>query len=345
MKILCAWLLGEINWRIHRGDPVQHALNSLPGFFFINPLVYPLVASSRPGVHAHVVAIANDLAVVRTDEVLLGTTLTTFQPNSIPFKIELPDVINLDSSDTCDRSLDVAFFYVEYLVDSLRLTSRQVDIPRAVLGWTWLDCEDLPEPSFPNPEPNSELFLQGFVWDTTATWKNLIDADANLTNRTIPIHEGLVIDAIHAYRSRDYRRVLLYAAISIETATATKLGEIASSKGVKDPVYAFLSEKSRFAELLHEMPLYLMGRSLLVENEPLYQLAIKLYRTRNKIAHLGEPPQGERSYLEMNKEDALKAIECAMEVIKWLGERADFPLPKTRFVKMQVPLSEDHYGG
>ncbi|MFN8472061.1 MAG: hypothetical protein U0822_07720 [Anaerolineae bacterium] len=338
MKLLFTSFPSKIYWRIHRDDPRWQGLQSLPNFFFVNPFLYSSIALSSSGAHSQVVAIAGDWAVVVTNGVMLGTTLTMLDPASIPFNIEIPNVINLASTDTSNSKFEVVFIYAHHLVESLRLASRQVDLSRVILSGTFLECEELPTLTFPRSKPNSNIFLQGFLWDTAATWKNLIEADANLTSKTIPIQVGLIIDAIHAYRYGDYRRAILYAAIAVETATATKLDDIAESKGTRDPVYAFLSERRRFAELLHELPLYLTGRSLLVENATLYQAALKLYRTRNKIAHVGEPPQGERSFFALNEESALQAMEIAIQVLQWLGEPTDFPLPKTRFIKMQAPI-------
>jgi hypothetical protein len=97
---------------------------------------------------------------------------------------------------------------------------------------------------------------------------------------------------------------------------------------IKDPIYEYLKSKTDFAQLLHERPLYLLNKSLLIDNEPLYQNARKLYRTRNKIVHRGEPsPEEETSHFSLNQADARTAIECAIEVFKWFDEHDEYMIP------------------
>ena len=116
----------------------------------------------------------------------------------------------------------------------------------------------------------------------------------------------------------DYRTSILYAAISIEAAAATLLDEeyerliaaVPTPSAVRvidlpqaggahrriDPVYAHLTRGGgQFRTLLHELPLYIFGRSLMVQNQALYDGALRLYTTRNAIAHRGEPDDEHRA--------------------------------------------------
>jgi hypothetical protein len=78
----------------------------------------------------------------------------------------------------------------------------------------------------------------------------------------------------------------------------TILLQQAGGKSVmKDPIYEKLRGRSDFNVLIHELPLYILGRSLLKEDELLYQSAKRLYLTRNKLAHLGGLPENEASPL------------------------------------------------
>lgn len=352
-------LAGDIHRKIHRDDPAKQDLSSLPGCFLINPTVYPKLELPRLGMHVRVVAATNDLVIVRTDGLVLGTFQNQIDVTSIPFEVELPKVINL--STTPNTAFAVIPQYVESLAVNLRQTSRQVDLSRKFVGIAQFERTELPKPDFPKMAAQSECLLAKYIWDTAITWEQLVLADSEIVNKAIPIHEKLILDAIHALRDRDHRRAILYSAISIESLAATRLNEIyvaatqhpnASSNLriisrpqangamlARDPVFEFLFEKSKFAERLHEVSLYLTGKSLLVDNEPLYQQALKLYRTRNKIAHLGEPPTRE-SYFEMEENDAIIAIECALEIFQWFGEQNDFPLPKLGFVKLHAPMEE-----
>jgi hypothetical protein len=77
-----------------------------------------------------------------------------------------------------------------------------------------------------------------------------------------------------------------------------------------------------------------LRRSILVENDALYQKAPKLYRTRNKIVHRGElPPEGENIFFKVNESDAKEALNCAKGVIKWFGITDDYIIATSGFAK------------
>ena len=350
MNIFSASLMGQIYWSVHKKDPVTQDLKSLPSWFFINPLIYPQIKLHHK-ISADVICIKDGAAIVETNGMILGTT------------IDVKEIIGINDSDKSNiTNYDAIPGYIEHFSASLRQFSKQVTIPIIFVHGSSTNLVKLPLLNFPQIEPSSKCFLQKYIWETSIIWDQLVNADENLLTKKIQVYEELLLDAIHAFKDKDYRRTLLYAAISIETIAATKLDETykeivqkgdnkialrivsfvprGGTKVIKDPVYKFLFNKSRFAERLHEVPLYLMGRSILLENEPLYQKAIKLYKTRNDIAHLGESMVGEQSQYETNEKDALEAIECAIEIFKWFGERANFPLPKFAMVEGKSPIRD-----
>jgi len=168
----------------------------------------------------------------------------------------------------------------------------------------------------------------------------------------------LLLDAISAYRDGDSKRAILYSAISVETVARTRLSEEYESLlragdvngmlriislpqrdgtcAAKDPIYEYLDSKSEFRLLVHELALYVLKRSLLIENEPLYQDAMKLYRTRNKIVHQGElPAENEASCFTISDAGALAAINCAIGVLKWFGTPDEHILPKGGFIRVK----------
>jgi hypothetical protein len=366
MKIYGAFLAGRIYWKIHRDDPVSQDLVSFPGWFFINPLIYPQIElPSKIG--AKPIMMTNDTAIIESDGIILGTNLNQFDISSIPFTIEPPQITKLGSHNPDDDIFDIAATYIEHLAASLRQSSKQVTVPIIFTQGSHREMPEFPESNFPEFDTNSELGLQKYLWDTAVTWKDINDADANLGDQKPPVYERLMLDAIHAFRDKDYRRSLLYAAIAVETAIATKLDEayesviqagdskgtlrvISISQGggtsvVKDPVYEFLFNKSRFAERLHEVSLYLVGKSLLLDDEALYQKITKLYRTRNKIAHLGEPPTGGQSTFEMNEKDSLEVVKSAIKVFEWLDVQTGFHLPRFGFVMGYSPREAEKVVG
>ena len=160
-------------------------------------------------------------------------------------------------------------------------------------------------------------------------------------NKKIPVYDTIFLDAISAFKVDDFRKTILYSAISIESILTnfisqkyeslksedefsasyrfTKITVAGQNTVKKDPIYEKLFSFQNFSMLLHELPLYILNKSLLIENENLYRDAISVYKTRNKIAHLGDIPLGSEKVLPLNKEGAIKALKCACNIFKWLG--------------------------
>jgi hypothetical protein len=162
-----------------------------------------------------------------------------------------------------------------------------------------------------------------------------------------PVHESCLLDGIKAAIDADWRTALLYAAISIETLAGTVVAEeherlLAGTpvpehlraievekdgrKQKNDPIYDYLSKANRFYVLLHELPLYVSRRSLLVDNAALYHQALRVYKTRNKLAHRGNVGSRDGT-LPLDYAGAMTALECAASVFSWFGIAGRWPLP------------------
>jgi hypothetical protein len=111
----------------------------------------------------------------------------------------------------------------------------------------------------------------------------------------------------------------------------------------KDPVYEKLrNNRSDFRGLLHELSLYVLGRSLLIENENLYQDAMKLYAIRNKLAHIGDlPSDPSDQYIQLDSQGSLKSIKTAVQLLGWLGLRHDYVLPNFRFSRIECKAPQE----
>ena len=94
---------------------------------------------------------------------------------------------------------------------------------------------------------------------------------------------------------------------------------------IKDPIYEALISGDNFGRLLHERPLYLKGRSVLNEQPLLYRRSIALYKTRNKIAHKGSPPE-EEEYLFLSPQGARDGLTTAIDVFHWFGDPGPYVL-------------------
>jgi hypothetical protein len=150
-----------------------------------------------------------------------------------------------------------------------------------------------------------------------------------------------MLDALLAAIDQDFRKALLYGAIAVESLASTRLAEeyarvlagadqrfrvidIRTAKGIvrKDPIYESLG-KDKFSRMLHERPLYLLGRSLSVEDEPTFTKAQKLYTTRNKLGHVGEVPAGADTF-EVSEDGVRAGLQTAIKVLKWFGDTGPY---------------------
>jgi hypothetical protein len=164
----------------------------------------------------------------------------------------------------------------------------------------------------------------------------------------------LFLDAIVAYRENDYRKAILYTAISTEVAFGSvieeayerilaghaderfRVVELRQADGTvrKDQVYERLQSRARsdFSVFLHELSLYVLRRSLLAENQVLYTDAKRLYSTRNQLVHSGGLAESESSPpYPLDTRGAMAALRTAVALFSWLGVRDDFPLPDDEF--------------
>jgi hypothetical protein len=333
--MLLAWLeyAGRISWRLDRDDPPLIELSKTSPWFLLNPLLY--CALPQP-TSDHF----EQFSPGRYYGLTTGIVLVT----------DNEDIIRAHRSRTQIDDLLVA----ERLLTALRHLARQATIPTSeALVRSYFEMDELPtcQPAVLAPE---RYTVQKY-WFVTATTVGHLRAAAALGLDFVPsTYEVLLLDSIAAHRGGDYRKAVLYAAMSAEIAFGSVIDEeyeriIASRSDVrfrviampqaggksvqKDPIYERLRGRSDFNALIHELSLYVLGRSLLAEDERLYQNAKRLYLTRNKLAHLGELPEGDVSQLyPLDAKGALGAIATTVSLFAWLGEPADFPLPETAFV-------------
>jgi len=160
-------------------------------------------------------------------------------------------------------------------------------------------------------------------------------------------HTDLMLDAIGANILGDHRRALLFAAMAVESCArsyasenhASALGcrapihrvvsllQTGGAEAVKDPVYEVLAGTDNFGRLLHEIPLYLCNRSLLLDRPDVYRRARQLYTTRNKLAHVGEVSQ-QHGVFSITQEGAKDGLDAAIEVLQWLGDMQPYVIYK-----------------
>lgn len=263
---------------------------------------------------------------------------------------------------TADRQLDEFKFddLVPVMADllvRLRHVSGQATLPRleSFISGGETKVDELP--SLPADssyyEEMARARFQKYLWSTAITAQQIAAAVALGPKFVPPTYEVLFLDAVGAFRGRDYRRAILYATISTEVAFGTviddaynrllaapnddrfrviALVQAGGTTARKDPIYERLRNRSDFNLLLHELSLYVLGRSLLVEDQSLYADAKRLYTTRNQIVHSGELVEETNPPIRLDTNGAATALKTAIALFSWLGARNDFPLPDDGFL-------------
>ena len=316
-----AMLSSRIQWRLRVSTcPNEVPVPGYAGWSLVTPMGRARFTEPDPTLHLDRARGAGYVDV--DDEVILASDqLVLRHSDARPVPEEMDAVINT-------------------LLARLRHVSHQATIPRTYEGFTGggplvpfgEECRFLDATRLSGWHLRSDLLA------TAVTEEHLRQLGAAKPEDRV--HVDVMLDALLADHERDFRRTILYCAIAVEVcaqgalqdAFETVLVEKSERHRVisrpkagggsesKDPIYDGLSRRDApFKTLLHERPLYVQRRSLLQENEPLYQRAVKLYETRNKIMHLGTHDD-DTKYLPISREGASAAIDTAIETLAWFGD-------------------------
>jgi hypothetical protein len=340
MQIALLQFVGEIRWKLSTTDPRSYKMYAFPGVELLHPLIFlDLIRSTLVG----------DLrsAVMGSLE---GTWLT--RTTGIALVIAEEDIEKYRLRDDSLLLLDVA----ATLLDALRYFSKQAEMRTGAdhfASCLWLTVDDLPRPS---PTVRNESSVAKWLVDTAITRSQIESACACSAGFRPPVFDTLLLDATSAHAAHDYRRSILYSAMSLETAVAMLLDEryeteVRQSNSAawrtialpqaggrtvrKDPIWEMLRGREDSNSLLHEGALYILKRSLLVECQALFGLAQRLRATRNKIVHQGEPPElATDQYLSIDRDGSAKALGCTKAILNWLGITERYTLREPGFVRL-----------
>jgi hypothetical protein len=325
-------------WRLDDADPPLFALPTTADWFLLNPLFYPNLQPTGP-----------------------VPTLFLQYGSGKYFGIigEIVFVTKRELTEECRTGEFLALLTMAGdLFTRLRHLSGQATMPKVE---NWLSSSFAEIGDLPARNPSSEVldYLFPKYWFMTAITAEHVVAAAALGSECVPpIQEVLLLDAIAAHRERNFRTAILYAAMSTEVALGSVidaayeriignpidarfrvvgLPQAGGRLVYKDPVYERLRSRSDFSVLLHELPLYVLHRSLLMEDESLFQRAKRLYATRNKIVHSGELTEEDTIKLHLFDEaGSMDALKTAVHLFVWLGERTNFPLPSTEMISLST---------
>jgi hypothetical protein len=324
-----------ISWRLGTGSAPTFAVPMTDEWLLLSPLLYDLLPGrSRP---TNIVHVASGEVFAVTSNIIFASAI-----HCVAQRYKAEDVP------------EVLMSILEDLLLRLRHVSGQATIPKldSVAMWSVEEIDKLPEYALPGEMGNTHV--QEYLWTSAITSGHLSQALELGPNFIPPAHEIILLDAFAAHRGNNYRSAILYAAMAAEAVFGSVIEneyqqQIISSdddrfrkialpvaggtKTYKDPVYERLRRRHNFDVLIHELSLYVLRRSLLVEDETLYQSAKTLYATRNKIVHAGTLAEdGTGKILSLDAIGSLKALETSLALFSWLGERSDFALPSNSFV-------------
>lgn len=228
---------------------------------------------------------------------------------------------------------DTARLEIGKLLRWLRFATGQADLRTDLVGYQqYLGvAADAPiEAPFTAPPAFVPLF---HALATALSFDRIQAVLAACPMMSVPVYADVLLDAIEA--DDDDRKVILYSAIAVEAMVSTRLDEMheaaqtvrpddlrmVSMRGAggttvaKDPVFEFLRKGSKFRTLLHELPLYVLRRSVLLEDEQLFQDLDKLYGTRNRLVHGGHADAAD--LLTIDYHGAKKALRSAISAYRW----------------------------
>lgn len=317
MRLVTAILPKPVNWIIGPEFPLLVPLTCSGGWSLVNPLV------QQP------VQLMGSISPLGSDE-----SLCFFSSNVLSFSVPQQDE-QIEAS-------------VELILRRIRYLSGQARLPAEVAAYSYREVEVLPSPLVAEKVKNLALELVPYVRSTAVTFAVVDRLSSEPIGTEVPIFATCLLDAIEAFDHRDFKKAILLSAIGIETvakacvdgpiqdllaSSATprelRIVEPSASGGNsarKDPIYEALRDRGKrnFILYLHELPLYVLRRSLLVEDQNLYLRAKKLREERNDIAHAwtheSAGPPGSR-------ERAACALDCARQVFAWFCVGGNYALP------------------
>ena len=305
---------GNIRWNIRRDDPKTISLKSLPGWSFINPLA--MLSSQEKSK-------LNPMLTSNEECHLLSNT----------FSFRVPE----GEQNPAQHTDSIGMF-----LRNLRFVTKQSALTSDIAGIRIHEKQRMPRKIFPERAKGYLMLIGSYRLKTAITFPSIIEADELGLALDVPLYATMMLDALHAFESRDYRKAILYSAISMESLGRTmafsdykrliesdadpqylrvcEFTQAGDTTSKKDPVFDFLMKGENFPKLLHEVPLYISKRSLLMDNQALYRNAVNLYRTRNRLGHGQDVTDNADDLFPPNENGTRSALDCACKVFEWFGE-------------------------
>lgn len=286
-----------VRWKIIPRSTSIHAFQSIPGVSILNPFAYS--------------------GCYRRNGIL----------SEEPFRLNGGPVFLETTGFVC--GMKVGYKFVQTDPDLLlnkfknffkhvRAESLQYDIDYRWMGSFGVVTDEDLDSRRVSVKNQKYIGTQSPLVTTALTWADMIRADRQLASgASTPVQNDLVLDAVDAHFSGDFRRSMLYFCMAAEVAVSTKLEIGAKRLQTNDPIFKLLSESWQFRFKLHEHFLYIYKRSLRQDNQTLYDDLLKLYATRNKIVHEGGIGQ---TALPIDRSGSEQAFDLVIDLFGWLGD-------------------------
>ena len=302
-----------IRWKININEPSSIKLKSIIDFSFLNPLKYYNAYKENNFISK--IIFVNNFALFSTYGLVLKS-------NS-DFTINNPEIIG-----------NLYYRLIKYI----RYESMQSEISMNHLPI--IKTFKKIEKGYELPESCTRLLENEYLFKTYVNLDIIRKADKIAKiNNVIPIYDEILLDAIDSWYNLEHRKAILFSAIAVESLLANLYNEIyeniilsgktnrnlrlivnKNNKKLIDPIFKAISEKTDFKKLLHEIPLYLFKKSVLMDNEQLYHKTIKLYLTRNKIVHFGSPNNVKNDQiLSIDELGSNEALKTTIDIFNWAG--------------------------
>jgi hypothetical protein len=305
-----------IPWLLRDADPIEIPLSPLPGWILLTPLA--MLRGVTPERYETEVTLRGGACFVQSDELC--------------FK-------EVASSGDGGQAFHELVARAPALLTRLRFLAKQPSLARRLLMSMGMDAPEssrIGKRKMPPWAPTKCWFVPRYLLNAvTAQHLDDLSHGPPLGDSLVPVYADILLDAIDAHVSQDFRRSILYAAIATETMVHMVLDDAHSRANPADPVFGLLKKQRGFPSQLHEASLYVLKRSLLLSEKTTYDNAVILAKMRNAIAHTGGPKP--RDTLTLDAAGSATALATAKSVFAWYGVEHDYPTDTS-----SAPVDAEH---
>lgn len=319
-----------LNWLIDVHDPEYVGIPYLPGFQLLNPVKAHFFNRQR----------RSPMGKLRTtwvsrieDKILIGQPFLclkydpSFPEEHVDHAIaQLLDAISVTvkfKKDAFAMGFEVSYVENFYGAD---ITYDDADVTQGFRDKGWVEER---------------------IIDRALTFRDVAVSEPPQYDQ--PIYHSVLLDAIRLFTEKEYTKALLYLGMACEIGfnyhrdaivqqhlenhrkgIATRMNFVehfdkkAKKTLYKDPIFESL--RKNFSSTFVNQLLYVDGRNIEKEQPRLYNDVLRLYSTRNEIAHKGVVTDYASTY-KPNTAELAEAFAVVRDFFAWLGVDADFPIP------------------